>query len=137
MSEDAIGTMLQTRLASAETLDDLATILLALLESGSYVGDDGHLVHGRKVVDRLGELVIEVRPRDHVRPHFHVRSGNIKASIAIDPFEILRGDLKGERRRLFEWWLEGGRGRLLKAWADTRAGDVAVGNSGPGRPRPA
>lgn len=48
-------------------------IFLAYLLNNSDVLYDGTVVEQRKLVERIGNIKIEIFPGDHDPPHFHVR----------------------------------------------------------------
>jgi hypothetical protein len=113
-------------IAATETLDDLATVLEDLQAAGLAVSADDRLIYVRARVDRIGNLVIHVYPRDHDPPHFHVVGPGISAMFDLYDCSYLGGDLGRYRRDLTEWFFrKGGRERAIAMWKRTRPSDVA------------
>ncbi len=72
-----------------------------------------------RVVKRLGEITLEIRAKEqnHPRPHFHVYvSGEDCASIALDNFEILAGNLSSKVRGKVLEWAKTNQGLLMNVW---------------------
>lgn len=59
---------------------------------------------------------------DHGVPHFHAFYGGGRASIRIDPPEILEGTMPPRARRLIFEWSALHRTELLQCWHAVRAG---------------
>jgi hypothetical protein len=60
----------------------------------------------------------------HHRPHFHAYYQNLIAIYAIDPIELISGDLPRRQRRLVEAWAELHQGELLDNWERLQAGQL-------------
>jgi hypothetical protein len=60
----------------------------------------------------------------HYRPHFHAYYQNFGAAIAIEPVEILGGELPLRQRRLVEAWAELHQGELMENWNRLRLGQL-------------
>jgi hypothetical protein len=61
-------------------------------------------------------IVITMYYREHGVPHFHARYGEHKASMSIDPPEILGGFLPMQALRLIRRWVALHREELLENW---------------------
>lgn len=59
------------------------------------------------VVPRISEfygIAIAMYHREHTPPHFHVRYGGYRASVSIDPLQLMRGTLpRRVEAMVFEW----------------------------------
>ena len=104
------------------SLDTAVRILGRALSSGYSIMEDGSVVGGKAVVDRVKGLKIEVRPRDHQPPHFHVSCAEFSVSFDLYSCEILKGSLRGRERRIIRAWHDRFRDRVVAAWTDTRPG---------------
>jgi hypothetical protein len=58
----------------------------------------------------------------HHRPHFHAYYQDAVGIFAIDPIELLAGDLPQRQRRFAEAWAEIHQAELLAAWDQLQAG---------------
>ena len=115
-------------IAKAATDDALADCLLQLLNSGMSVWRDGSLIFTRARVTAIGRLVLEVYPRDHPPPHFHVRCPDFVAKFAISDCSLLEGEISSSDHDRVRWFFEnGGQSRIQKRWDETRPGEVARG----------
>jgi hypothetical protein len=65
-------------------------------------------------------MVIGMFYREHGVPHFHVRSAEFRASIAIETLEVLEGKLPARALRLIREWVELHREELLANWQKAR-----------------
>jgi len=115
------------RIEAAATVHDLALTLERLLGGGYAVWTDGTLYHARQRVDSVNGLRIEIYPREHAPPHFHVVSGDLRASFAIDDCRLLEGDIASRDRALVRWWHQHSRRKLIEVWNATRPTDCPVG----------
>jgi hypothetical protein len=105
----------------AADLVALAEVLQRLFNSGVSVWTDGTLYFIRQRVGTIGSLKLEVFPRDHMPPHFHVVGPDINASYDLADCTLLAGRLDGKDERLLKWFfLNGGRDKLQAAWDATR-----------------
>ena len=58
----------------------------------------------------------------HHWPHFHAYYQDSVGIFAIDPIELLAGDLRQRQRRFAEAWAEIRQAELLAAWGQLQAG---------------
>jgi hypothetical protein len=65
----------------AENLDDMAKCLYGLLNGNFSVWTDGSLYSIKQLVSMEGGLRIEICYNEHPPPHFHVKGGDINASV--------------------------------------------------------
>ena len=118
----------RNQIGEGRGVDALAQLLLDLLNSGLSVWHDGSLYFVRARVTRLGRLSLEIYPRDHPPPHFHVRCPDFEAKLAIADCSLIRGSLDRRDHEMIRWFFDnGGRERLEKLWRDLRPGEVATG----------
>lgn len=71
-------------------------------------------------ISRFLGLVIAMLYNDHAPPHFHVRYGDQKASVAIDPPALLAGKLSARVLGLVIEWTTLHRDELLVDWERAR-----------------
>lgn len=114
-------------IAEANDLDSLAEPLRRLLKAGFGVWSDGSLYHIRRLVDRVDGLRIEIYPNEHPPPHFHVRSGSVNASFAIDDCRFLKGSVARQQVAVIQWWHQRARAILVEVWNEMRPSDCPVG----------
>ena len=62
----------------------------------------------------------------HHRSHFHAYHQNKSAVYALDPIELLSGELPPRERRLVEAWAELHNGELVENWSRIRAGETIL-----------
>lgn len=75
------------RLPSFSTVDEFERHLESLLRGGVYIFEqDGRRfpIFGKALVGKINGLRIEIFPREHAPPYFHVRGPDIDASFRID-----------------------------------------------------
>jgi hypothetical protein len=111
--------------------DEWAEWLLSL-GSGlcSVIERDGELLllETRQRVATIDRgLRIEVFSDEHPPPHFHVKSGAIDASFAIDDCSLLRGNVDSGDMRRIRYWHQHAKAMLVEVWNSTRPGDCTVG----------
>ncbi len=111
----------------ATTINELALTLEHLIAGGFGVWSDGSLYETRQLVARAHGLRIEIYPREHPPPHFHVRAAGLHVSFAIEDCRLLEGSISGRDRTLIEWWYRYSRPRLVAVWNATRPADCPVG----------
>jgi hypothetical protein len=78
---------------------------------------------------RANGVRIEIRPRDHYPPHFHVTSGRQNAAFDISTCDIVRGNLEPRAVRAVKDWYGQHKADLQSAWDRTRPGTCSVGES--------
>jgi len=118
---------LEQRARDATSLEELAAVLEILLGGGFAVWTDGQLYSIKQLVARINGLKVEIFPKEHAPPHFHVNAGDISATFAIDDCRLLSGDIDGRSLRLVQWWYERGKPLLIDTWNQTRPDDCPVG----------
>lgn len=131
MDMTKLEAMIREQAESCRSIEDLSDFLSAFLAWGILIeeGPDGRedASIARFTVQRLGRLRIEIRPREHGVPHFHVVGGGINASFAIETGEHLAGEIESSERKRIEVWCRGSREQLIKAWNNSRPDDCPVG----------
>lgn len=113
-----------------EGIEDWAAWLEAILHNPCSVWeDDGHefLIEIRQLVERLDGLKIEIRPKEHPPPHFHVMSPNVDASFAIEDCRLLKGRIDSQSERKIRFWHKHAKSTLIACWDDTRPTNCVVG----------
>ena len=113
-----------------ETADEWAEYLDSLLHGNCRVEErNGELliIEQRRLVDEIRGLKIEIRPKEHPPPHFHVRSEKINASFRIDNCEKLKGVVKQNEYLAIKYWWQQAKPRLIDIWNETRPTGCLVG----------
>jgi hypothetical protein len=72
-------------------------------------------------ISRFFGIVIAVYYDDHLPPHFHVRYGEHRARVSIDPLAVLAGGVPPRVWQLVHEWAAAHRDELRDDW--TRARD--------------
>lgn len=119
--------LISSRIKAANNLEELADSLEILLGGGFSVWEDGSLYEIRQLVDRVRGLRIEINPREHPPPHFHVRAAALHAVFSIQDCKHLSGAIGGHQENLVRWWYARSRDQLITIWNATRPSDCPVG----------
>lgn len=77
------------------------------------------------LLDRVGELRLEMHPDDHPPPHFHVEfsDGKQQAKFAIADCALLQGTVDGWAQRAVRKWWSGSADYLKSKWDEARPTD--------------
>ena len=67
-------------------------------------------------------IIIAMYDNDHAPPHFHARYGEEEATIALDTFAVLEGELRPRVRGLVLEWASVHREQLGEDWELARNG---------------
>jgi len=81
------------------------------------------------LIAKVEGVRIEVYPKEHMPPHFHVSYNGHHATYRIDNCELMNGSLGSKEDRIVKYYYlkQGGKKVLEKAWTNTRPGDRLVG----------
>jgi hypothetical protein len=118
------------RIKGLSNVEQFERHLAAFLDSGAYVFFDAGtpvLLFGRQLVDRIRGLRIEIFPREHAPPHFHVKGGDIDAVFALSNCSLLYGTISRRDEDLVRFWYARAKERLVEVWNATRPSDCPVG----------
>ena len=117
--------------ATLNSIDDFAAWLEAILHNPCSVQlkDDRSfvLIETKQLVARLSGLRIEIYPKDHAPPHFHVKSPDVNASFRIDDCGKIAGNLKDGDYRKVRYWHSHSKPLLIESWNKMRPTDCTVG----------
>jgi len=72
-------------------------------------------------------LKIDIYPKEHAPPHFHVLSPTIDASFRIDNCELLNGNISGSDHKKIRYWHKYAKQLLIEKWNSTRPTHCSVG----------
>lgn len=72
-------------------------------------------------ISRFFGMMVAMFYNDHAPPHFHVRYGEYRASVAIDPPALLEGSLPARALGLVIEWASLHKAELLADWERARA----------------
>ena len=67
-------------------------------------------------ISRFFGIIITLYYNDHPPPHFHVRYGQQKAIVSINPLTILKGELSNRTWNLVKEWALEHQAELLANW---------------------
>jgi hypothetical protein len=118
---------IESAVSSATSLEDGALALERLLSGGYAVWTDGSLYSIKQLVERFRGLKIEIFPREHPPPHFHVSAADIDATFSLTDCELLQGHVPARELALIKWWYARSRPLLVNTWNRTRPSNCPVG----------
>ncbi len=75
------------------------------------------------VISRFYGMIVAMHFLDHPPPHFHVRYGEYRAAIGVDPPRLLAGDLPPRALGLVVEWARIHRRELLENWRRLQRGE--------------
>ena len=78
-------------------------------------------------VDTVGGMKIEIYPKEHAPPHFHVRSAIVDASFRIDDCSLLNGKIDKSDYDKIRYWHKSAKPMLIKQWNSLRPTKCTVG----------
>ena len=113
-----------------ESPDDWAEYLDSILHDDCYILErNGELilVEQRKLVEVVRGLQIEIYPKEHTPPHFHVKSANVDASFRIDNCIKMNGSISRKEELAIKFWWQKAKPKLIDVWDKTRPSDCIVG----------
>jgi hypothetical protein len=117
--------------AELDTFEEWAEYLEALLNGMCSVQEiDGKLtlLEIRARVDTVRGLSIEIYPKEHAPPHFHVHSANVDASFKIEDCSILKGKISESDYNKVRYWYQRFKPKLIDFWDSTRPTTCTVGS---------
>jgi hypothetical protein len=112
---------------AARGLQEQALLLERLLGMGVAVFGDDNLIFIRQRLDTVNGLKIEIFPREHPPPHFHVSGNGVDATFTITDCTPVAGELQAKDLALVRWWHKRARQDLINTWNSTRPADCPVG----------
>ena len=118
---------IEALISKARTLDEAAAALQILLSSDIAVLPDGRFYNIKVLVARFRGLRIEIHPKDHAPPHFHVICDSFNASFALSDCSLLEGGLSNRESSLIIKWFGNNRPLLVEAWNKSRPDDCQAG----------
>jgi len=109
------------------TLNELAAELKDMLINEKAESDD--IFHAlREKLLRVGSGVkIQIYPRDHNPPHFHVETGNKSASFDIQTGQLMQGNLGHTANKVVQQFYKDNQQMLMNIWNNTRQGIISEG----------
>lgn len=117
------------KLVSNDTLNRLADELRRILLSEKSRNQDDFQALLEKIL-RVGDGVkIQIYPRDHNPPHFHVEAGGKSASYDIQSGKLLQGSLGHVANNIVQQFYCQNQTELMNIWNNTRPGIISEGIS--------
>ena len=116
--------------AELETLEEWAEYLDAILNGPCSIREENGeliLLEIRELVDTVRGMRIEIYPKEHAPPHFHVRSATVDASFRIDDCSILKGKIANSDYDKIRYWHKFAKPVLIKHWNSSRPTKCTVG----------
>ena len=113
-----------------ESADDWAEYLDSILHGDCYILErNGQLIliEQRRLVTVVRGLRIEIYPKEHTPPHFHVKSANVNASFRIDNCTKINGVISRKGELSIKYWWQKAKPKLINVWDETRSCDCIVG----------
>lgn len=76
----------------------------------------------RKQVDFVREIKIVIHTREDIRhiPHFHIEWKGLEASIGINEFKVIVGNVPNKELKIIKVWYIKNKPLLIKVWNETR-----------------
>ena len=117
-------------LEELKSIQEFAQYLESLLnDSCSVIEMEGELIllEIKALVDNVRGMKIEIYPKEHPPPHFHVKSSNFQASFRIDDCSIIAGDITAGDYNKILYWHKHAKSKLIEIWNKTRPTNCVVG----------
>jgi hypothetical protein len=111
---------LERQIRDATDLEQLTQSLQELLSSPCAVWPNGQLICIKVLIERINDLRVEIRPRDHPPPHFHIIGPNFNVSFEIESGDLLEGQIDPPHFQKIKWWHNRARAKLNAIWDNTR-----------------
>lgn len=108
----------------AEYLESILNGRCSLFE----INGKEELTYIKVFVANVRGIKIEIYPKEHAPPHFHVNSSKVDASIKIDDCSLLNGNISSmDLKKIKYWHSKGARELLIEIWNSTRPSICTVG----------
>jgi len=103
-------------------ISQLTNFLSYLLSNCRIV--NGEVIETRVLVKVVNGCRIEIYPRDHNPPHFHVSYNGKSACYDIKDCSLIKGSLGTRGNKIVKYFYEIRNDDLLEIWENTRAGEI-------------
>jgi hypothetical protein len=113
-----------------DTFEEWAEYLESMLHGPCSVWEqDGELIllEIKARVDKVSGMSIEIYPKEHAPPHFHVRSATVDASFRIDNCALLDGKIAKHDYNKIRYWHQHAKPILIERWNSLRPTQCVVG----------
>ena len=114
-----------------KSLDDWAVYLESILNGNCTVMEINgklELLLIKALVASIRGMKIEIFPKEHAPPHFHVKSADIDASFSINDCSLLHGKIDHmDYDKILYWYNSGAKQILVEKWNLTRPSKCIVG----------
>ena len=107
-------------------LDKEANLLARLLSTCS-VSPDGSISMRKVYVKTYKGIRITIKTNEEGIPHFHAKYNNKEAKFSLSNCQLVAGSIGKANNKITEWFLEGGKERLIEIWNNTRPSECLVG----------
>lgn len=107
-----------------EILESMLNVKCSILEIDGKV----ELTRIKAHVANARGMKIEIYPKEHVPPHFHVKSEKVDASIKLEDCSLLKGKIRNiDLNKIKNWYKQGAKELLIEKWNSTRLCKCIVG----------
>ncbi len=113
-----------------ETVEEWTEYLDSMLHGQCVVWEkNGELIllEIKARVDKIYGMSIEIYPKEHAPPHFHVRSSRVNASFRIDDCSLLDGQIASDDYDKIRYWHKFSKPVLIERWNSLRPTKCVVG----------
>ncbi len=111
---------LERQIIDATNLEQLTQSLEELLSSPFAVWPNRQLICIKVLIERINDLRVEIRPKDHPPPHFHIIGPNLNVSFDIETGDLLEGQIDPRHFQIIKWWHSRAKAKLNTIWDNTR-----------------
>jgi hypothetical protein len=116
--------------AELDTLEEWTEYLDSMLHGPCTVWEENGeliLLEIKARVDKVYGMSIEVYPKEHAPPHFHVRTATVNASFRIDDCLLLDGRIAKDDYAKIRYWHHLSKPILIERWNSLRPTNCVVG----------
>ena len=91
------------------------------------VDDFGNLIEKRQLIDRIGNIKIEIYENEHPPPHFHIKSPDWNATFTVVDCQCLTGAVSPQMLKKIRYFHSTCRNKLIEIWNKSRPENCPVG----------
>jgi hypothetical protein len=113
-----------------ESFEEWTEYLDSMLNGPCTVWDENGeliLLEIKARVEKVYGVRIEIYPKEHAPPHFHVRSATVNASLRIDDCSLLDGHIACDDYNKIRYWHQFSKPVLIERWNSLRPTKCVVG----------
>lgn len=95
------------------------------------IDNSGQAIERRYLIQKIGNVKIEIYPNEHPPPHFHINSPDINATFGIVNCDLLTGAIDSQTRKKIEYFHSQNKRDLIEVWNKLRPENCPVGKIPP------